>query len=167
VSRNMLAAVDWSVTGPKVLEWLAAEAPRRTTLRRLAEDCVTALEIQVGPKRLLDWLSSNQHRDDWNAIKRTLGAGNGSRALTGASAISSPVTGSLLDHIRADALAADCARCVVCALGPELLKAIADAKRAGRTQREILAALARHYGKTVPPSDFAAHYTRRHEGSEP
>jgi hypothetical protein len=53
--------------------------PRRHTLRGIGADCVRALGLPTDSKRLLDWLSVTG-RDEWGAIKRTLGTGNGKPA---------------------------------------------------------------------------------------
>ena len=163
MGRNSLAVIDWKVEGPRVFAWLRDVVPGRKTLRCIGEDCVEALKLPVTSKRLLDWLSATGY-DEWNAVKRTLGTGNGPHALTGASAPSSLLPGSpsVLDRLREKALNAKRAVCPVCTkLPPELKQQIEDAKTKGYPLRDILAILAED-GYAIRVDEFTAHYTQRH-----
>ena len=166
--RNTLAVVDWQDVGPRVFAYLREEVPGRKTLRGIGEDCVTALGLTVDAKRLLDWLSARSSRDEWNAIKRTLGTGRlpPDPFFHSDPSVSSPppVAGSpsLLDRLREKTLNAKRAVCPVCTKLPaEMRRQIEDAKTKGYPLRDILAILAED-GYVIRADEFTAHYTQRH-----
>ena len=164
MSRNGIAVVDWKTWGPRVLAWLAAEAPRRTTVNGLAADCAAALGPPLRAGRLQDWLAESA-RAAWSEIKRTLGSanGNGSRLEVSEKSAAPPVGLTILEYDRQQEVAEDRARCPVCKLPPAPREEIAEAKRAGLNATRILRSLACVHNITITPHDWAHHINARHE----
>jgi hypothetical protein len=165
VANNGHGYINWRETGPRALAWLRAEAPRRSTVKGLAADCAAALGPPLRGDRLQDWLLESAGAD-WRAIKALIGTGNGngngSHAPTVAPAATSPGR-SLADYIREQDRNNERAVCPVCGLSAEIRSQIADAKRSGYTQPQIIAALAGLFGVTLSPADYQRHVNRRHE----
>lgn len=161
--RNTRAVIDWPTVGPRVLAWFAAELPQRSSIIGVYADAHAALGLAGSSEGLRSWVTN---RPEWPAIKRTLDTGNGSHALTGASAVSSsplPPGLTIVQYERQREADEDRARCPVCKLSPAVREEVAEAKRAGLTQARILPALARVHNITIAPTDWAHHLNRRHD----
>ena len=166
MSRNGIAVVDWKTWGPRVLAWLAAEAPRRTTVNGLAADCAAALGSPLRADRLQDWLLESA-RAEWSAIKRTLGSANGNGARPPAKApVGEPESAPALPARTLAEFLRDKrkAGCPVCTLSPEILHCLAEAANKGTAKvPEQVEWLNIDCGARVTVAELTSHRSGRHE----
>ena len=155
--RNKLAIVEWATVGPRALAWLGDTAPRRHTYIGLPGECADALKAPgLTADRLQGWLTHGIVRPQWQAIKATVGTGNGSHALTASVGvpISPAPVGSLRDFVREERLAADRAACPVCRLPDNVRRELADD---GVTRALKIRYVERKCGVTLTLANLDAH----------
>ena len=158
--RSNYGAANWKVNAPRALAWLAAEAPKRSTVAGLTGDCARALKLPVDGKRLGDYLGDTK-RDEWAGIKRTIGTG--ARAVAGApSTVALPVPARTLAEFLRDKRREGCP---VCALSPDILQCLAEAANKGTAKvPEQVEWLNTDCGAHVTVQELTAHRAGRHEG---
>ena len=143
----------WEVNGPRVLAWMRAEVPKRSSLRGLAEDCARALKLPVNGLRLTDWLGDTK-RDEWAEVKRMLGNGK------------APVSTGVGVSCSLDEFAAEERRsvCPVCALPADVRAVLATAGDKGHKVAFQVKWLKVKCGVGgVGVAELAAHRNGRHE----
>lgn len=160
----------WDITGPRVLAWLRAEVPRRSTVKGLAADCARALGPPLRGPRLQDWLHESV-RAEWVAIKRTLGTGvdpafvqggngNGHRVAAVAPAPSSAPPCSLDEYAR-EKLRATCPVCALPAATREILAGAGDKGHKVALQVDWLKV--KCGVQNIGAAELTAHRNGRHE----
>lgn len=154
MANNGHGYIQWREAGPRVLAWLRAEAPRRSTVNGLAADCAAALGPPLRGDRLQDWLLESAGAD-WRAIKALIGTGNGngSHGATVPSGSTSSPGRSLADYLKAK----KCAACPVCQLPDDVKGQLAAASERGIKVADRLEWLTAEYGARITRADLEAH----------
>jgi hypothetical protein len=166
----------WDILGPRVRDWLVAEAHKRTNIAQVYTDCLEALGVP-GLSRQALRQGIRRYVPEWRQLVVGLPQKGVRVPVQGIPGLSTPAlsladsaTGptspapsagrSLVDFVRAKRREG----CKVCRLPPEVLVQLRDASAKKIPRSQQLEWLATDYGIVIDPSELDSHRIGRHEG---